>query len=293
MKLKFTAHQKTVLRLHLSNRISLAQAHECLNHLETSAAGRCIQECSTKKIETALEAVERWRAEPLRHCVTLADRRYPIVLRSLSDPPLVLYGQGGWQTLGKPAVALVGARQCTPGASAHTFELACAIAKQGWCVVSGLARGIDTAAHRGALASGVPGSTVAVLGTGIDVMYPPENASLAHQIVDSGGLLLTEFALGSAPLARHFPQRNRIVAALSRATIVAQAALRSGSMITARLAAEMGREVLAVPGRPDEALSEGPNELIRQGAGLLACVGDLWSAFSVCAQMSTRSHETS
>lgn len=233
----------------------------------------------------ATERLEHWLDQPQTHCITSGHDQYPAALRAVHDAPLVLYGLGSWQVFDKPAVALVGARRCTGRAAAHTFRLAREIASHGWCVVSGLARGVDAAAHRGALASGVPASTIAVLGTGIDLTYPPENASLASQIVASGGLLLTEFALGSPPLARHFPQRNRIVAALARATIVMQATRRSGSMITARLAADFGREVLAVPGAPGDALSEGPNELIRQGAALLEHAGDLWGAFGLCDQM--------
>ncbi|MCD8504009.1 MAG: DNA-processing protein DprA [Burkholderiaceae bacterium] len=234
----------------------------------------------------AMAQVFRWLSEPSAHCITIAHQQYPGVLRTLIDPPPVLYGLGDWQLFDKPAVAIVGARRCTPRAAAHAWGLAREIARQGWCVVSGLARGIDTAAHKGALASGVAASTIAVLGSGVDVTYPPENAALANQIVGSGGLLISEFRLGSPPLAKHFPQRNRIVAALGRATIVVQARIRSGSMITARLAGEMGREVLAVPGAPGDPLAEGPHELIRQGAALLENVDDLWSVFGLCAQMS-------
>lgn len=258
----FTSYQKTIL-----------QQHWCKG---TRASANRL----------AMTELLRWLEQPATHCTTVAHEHYPSVLHTLTDPPPVLYGLGHWQVFDKPAVAIVGARHCTPRAAAHAFGLAREIASQGWCVVSGLARGIDTAAHKGALASGVPASTMAVLGCGIDIIYPPENAPLADQIVQSGGLLLSEFRLGSPPLAKHFPQRNRIVAALGRATIVAQAKRRSGSMITARLAAEMGREVLAVPGAPGDPLAEGPHELIRQGAGLLETVDDLWSTFGLCAQMS-------
>jgi len=210
-----------------------------------------------------------------------SDLCYPALLREIHDPPKVLYAKGDIQVLSKPAVAIVGSRRCTPRARALAFSLARDIASRGWCVVSGLARGIDTAAHQGALAAGVCGSTIAVFGAGIDVVYPPENVQLASSIVDAGGLLLSPFARGAPPLAKHFPQRNRIVAGLGRATIVVQAALASGSMITARLAADMGREVLAVPGQPGDQLSQGTHALIRQGAGLLEGVDDLWAAFGL------------
>ena len=213
--------------------------------------------------------------------VTLAQEQYPVALRMLPDAPPVLYSRGSWQALDKPAVTIVGARQSTPEGEAFAFELAKEAAKRDWCVVSGLARGIDGAAHRGALASGKPSCTIAVLATGIDVVYPTRHTALADQIVEAGGLLLTEFEPGSKPLAHHFLQRNRIVAALGRATLVVQAARRSGSMMTARLALELGRDVLAVPGAPGDPLVAGPHELIRQGAGLIESAQDLWASFGL------------
>lgn len=285
MTLNFSAYQNIILQLHLAKNFSLRQAHQCLIEPEAPAARKRLQRLHNTSNHAAVTQLMHWLDKPATHCVTFGHETYPALLRTLSDPPLVLYGRGSWTVFDKPAVAIVGARRCSPQAAAYTFKLARDIASQGWCVVSGLARGIDTAAHEGALASGVSGSTIAVLGTGIDRVYPPESSALAHQMVESGGLLLSEFPLGSAPLPAHFPQRNRIVAALGRATIVAQAALRSGSMITARLAAEMGREVLAVPGKPGDPLSEGPHELIRQGAGLMEQVDDLWRTFALCAQM--------
>lgn len=219
----------------------------------------------------------------------LSHPHYPALLRTMVDPPPLLHAQGDLRALDKPAVAIVGSRRCSASASALAFDLARDVASRGWCVVSGLARGIDTAAHRGALAAGVPGSTIAVFGTGIDVVYPPENAALARSIVATGGLLLTALAPGSPPLARHFPQRNRIVAGLSRAVVIVQAARASGSMITARLAAELGRDVLAVPGRAGDSLSAGTHDLIRQGAGLLETVDDLWAAFGLYHQSTDQS----
>lgn len=233
---------------------------------------------------TSLHAVAHWQAHngrPIAHCVTVGHEQYPVALRSLADAPLVLYGHGNWRALDKPAVTIVGARQCSAQGQALAFELAKNVAARGWCVVSGLARGIDAAAHRGALASGRPSSTIAVLGTGIDVVYPSLHRDLARQIVSAGGLLLTEFGLGAKPLARHFPQRNRLVAALGRATVVVQATVRSGSMMTARMAGEFGRDVLAVPGLPTDPLAGGPHELIRDGAGLLESVNDLWASFGL------------
>ena len=213
--------------------------------------------------------------------LTLADEDYPVLLRTMPKPPGRLYARGDLGLLSKPAVAIVGSRCCSASARTMAYNLARDIASCGWCVVSGLARGVDTAAHQGALASGVQGSTVAVFGTGIDVVYPVQNTKLAHAIVDAGGLWLTAFSPGTRPLPAHFPQRNRIVAGLARATIVVQAKRASGSMITARMAADMGREVLAVPGRATDPLAAGTHDLIRQGAGLLESADDLWAAFGL------------
>lgn len=228
-------------------------------------------------------------AEPLS-IIRLArdDKDYPALLHTLSDPPAWLQAKGSLAALQKPAVAVVGSRRCDARAWTLAFALSREVASRGWCVVSGLARGIDTAAHKGALASGVPGSTIAVFGTGIDVVYPRENAELACSIVNAQGLLLSPFALGTPPLARHFPQRNCIVAGLGLAAIVVQAAIASGSMITARLAADLGREVLAVPGPPGDPLSAGPHALIRQGAALLESAADLWSVFGLYHHITER-----
>jgi DNA processing protein len=296
--MKLSEDQKALVLLHLGAELTPRQAHklfhmvpharELLNPaedqwshwLEPGMAAR-MKACLDPKRQAAFDRLLVWARQPDRHCLTLGHERYPAVLRMLIDAPMVLYGQGDWGVWDKPALAIVGARRCSDDAYALAYQLAYDAASRGWCVVSGLARGIDTAAHQGALASGASGSTIAVMGCGLDLVYPAQNAALARQIVASAGLLLSEFSLGSAPLPRHFPQRNRLVAAIGRATVVVQAARRSGSMITARLAAEMGREVFAVPGRPTDPLSEGPHELIRQGAGLLVGIEDLWRALGL------------
>lgn len=211
--------------------------------------------------------------------LTLESEHYPALLRTIHEPPPRLYARGDVNVLRKPAVAMVGSRRCSPSARSLAYALASDVVRRGWCVVSGLARGIDTAAHEGALAAG--GSTVAVFGAGIDVVYPPENARLAARIAQNGGLLISPFDVGTPPSAHHFPQRNRIVAGMTSATVVVQAARASGSMITARLAADMGREVLAVPGRAGDSLSAGTHDLIRQGAALLERVDDLWAVFGL------------
>jgi len=214
-----------------------------------------------------LAATLAWRAGAAgRRLMVLGDDDYPPALLHSADPPLLLYLQGDAGLLCRPSLAIVGSRQ--PSAqgrdSAHRF--ARELASQGWTIVSGLAAGIDAAAHEGALATG--GQTIAVVGTGIDLVYPPRHRALAQRISEQG-LLVSELALGAPPLAAHFPQRNRIIAGLSRGTLVIEAALRSGSLITARLAAECGREVMAVPGSILSPQSAGCHALIRQGAALV------------------------
>ncbi|MGQ9512351.1 DNA-processing protein DprA [Thermodesulfitimonas sp.] len=194
--------------------------------------------------------------------VTLADEDYPAPLREIPDPPAALFYRGSL-VAGEVAVAIVGTRRCSHYGRVVAEELAGEIAGAGVAVVSGLARGVDAAAHRGALAAG--GRTIAVLGTGFDTCYPRENRQLLEEIA-SRGLVLTEFPLGMPPEPWHFPVRNRIIAGLSQAVVVVEAGRRSGALITADLALEQGREVMAVPGNITNPLSFGPNWLLKQGA---------------------------
>lgn len=200
---------------------------------------------------------------------------YPRLLAALDTPPPVLTWRGDLALLGQGAVALVGARNASAGACRLAREYGGALAARGYAVVSGLARGIDAAAHRGALAAmGHGGGTIGVIASGIDVTYPPEHAELQEEVA-TRGLLLAEMPPGTEPLARHFPFRNRIIAGLAAGTVVVEAAPRSGSLITARLAAEAGREVMAVPGSPLDSRSRGCNELIREGAVLVQSADDI------------------
>jgi DNA processing protein len=210
-------------------------------------------------------------AEAGARIVTLEDPEYPRLLRELGDAPLYLIAKGE-PLLEGPAIAIVGARRATPYGLDAARQLAAGLADAGIAVVSGLARGIDGAAHEGALAG--RGRTVAVLGSGIDVIYPAEHTELAARIV-AEGTLLSEHLVGTAPLPTHFPARNRILAGMTQGTIVIEAAERSGSLITARLANECGREVFAVPGRIDSPLSAGAHLLIRDGATLVRNVDDI------------------
>jgi len=202
----------------------------------------------------------------------LADEHYPAWLRTIPDPPPVLYCDGSLEPGDRQAVAIVGSRQATPYGLRVTDALARELSALGFTIVSGFARGIDAAAHRAALASG--GRTVAVLGCGLDVDYPSGHASLRAEIAGSGAVL-TEFAPGTAPFATNFPRRNRIISGLALGVVVVEAAEDSGSLITARLALEQGREVFAVPGPIDTPTSRGPHGLLKQGAKLVETVNDI------------------
>jgi DNA processing protein len=191
------------------------------------------------------------------------DPRYPSLLKETYDPPLVLFFRGDPSLLAGPTVGIVGARGADPGAAAWTAGMAAVLAASGFVVASGLARGIDEAAHRGAIEGG--GRTAAVLGTGLDTVYPPENRALAVRIAETG-LLLTELPPGSEPLRAHFPRRNRILAGLCSAVVIAQASEKSGAMITARLALEAGREVLVLAAPPWDPRFAGNRKLAREGA---------------------------
>lgn len=209
--------------------------------------------------------------------VCWTDPEYPARLRAIADPPLVLAVRGGLDAPDVPAVAIVGARRASPYGRRIAEELATGLAQAGVTVVSGLAAGIDSAAHAGAL--GGHGRTVAVLATGIDQVYPRWNAPLAARVVEAGALL-SEFSCGTPPLRHHFPRRNRIVAGLAVATVVVEAAARSGSLITARCALDEGREVFAVPGPLGVPLHEGPHALIREGAVLVRSADDVLDAIA-------------
>src|SRR5881397_939796 len=204
--------------------------------------------------------------------LNLGDERYPELLRAIYDPPAVLYCDGSVEPGDRQAVAIVGSRQATPYGLRITETLAGELSALGFTILSGFARGIDAAAHRAALAAG--GRTIAVLGCGLDVDYPPGHASLHAEIAGSGAVL-TEFAPGTPPRATNFPRRNRIISGLALGVVVVEAAEDSGSLITARLALEQGREVFAVPGPIDVPTSQGPHGLLKQGATLVETVDDI------------------
>ncbi len=224
--------------------------------------------------ELELKKIERYHYRV--YCYKESD--YPAVLKKISDPPPVLYARGQFEYGDDVAVAIIGTRNPTP-LGAHTArELAGNLSRQGLTIVSGMARGIDSEGHRGALEAG--GRTIAVLGSGIDVPYPPENESLLEEIV-ARGAVISEFPLGTEPYAKNFPARNRIISGLSLGVIVVEAAQDSGSLITAGFALEQGREVFAVPGNIANESSKGPHKLIKQGAKLIESYMDVLTELAI------------
>jgi DNA processing protein len=213
-----------------------------------------------------------WADEDGHSILTPSSSDYPALLKEIPGPPDRLYVDGQVDALHLPALAIVGSRNPTEQGRQTAYEFARHLGRAGFCIVSGLAQGIDTAAHEGALDGG--GQTVAFLGHGVDQVYPAANRSLAARIVGNGALC-TEFPLGASPRREHFPQRNRLISGLSLGTIVVEAARKSGSLITARLASEQGREVFAIPGSIHNPLSRGCHQLIRQGAKLVESAADI------------------
>jgi len=226
-----------------------------------------------QRIERELTAIERKQIDVR----TILDSSYPTRLRMIPDPPPVLYVSGTLNQSDELAVAVVGARRATASGRLVTESLANGLAGAGLTIVSGLARGVDAAAHRGALAAG--GRTIAVLGCGIGQTYPPEHERLRHEIEDRGAIL-SELPFDAPPHSGHFPRRNRIISGLSLGVVVTEATIDSGSLITARLAAEQGREVFAVPGFVKSETSRGTNALIKEGAALIECAQDVVDAIA-------------
>lgn len=220
-----------------------------------------------------VERVLAWCAEgDRRGWLSIGDERYPPSLLQTADPPLLLYFAGRVELLRSRCIAIVGSRNPTAQGADNARAFARDLARAGYTIVSGMALGVDAAAHVGALSA--PGPTIAVVGTGLDQVYPKGNRELAQRIAETG-LLVSEFALGTAPLPPNFPQRNRIIAGLSAGTLVVEAALQSGSLITAAQAADAGREVFAIPGSVHSPQSRGCHALIRQGAKLVETVRDV------------------
>ena len=220
----------------------------------------------------AIAPTLNWLQKDNAHVVTLANSTYPKKLLEISNPPAVLYAIGNLHWLNHPSIAMVGSRSATPQGEKNAEEFAASLCHFGLCVVSGMALGIDGAAHRGTLKAN--GATIAVVGTGLDIVYPARHRNLAHQIAERG-LIISEFPLGTPSKAQNFPRRNRLISGLSLGCLVVEANIESGSLITARLATEQGREVFAIPGSIHSPVAKGCHQLIKQGAKLVENTQDI------------------
>lgn len=247
------------------------RAIEALPELARRGGGRAISAYPKGKAEDEIAAIEKSGAMLL--FVQVAP--YPSLLAATEDAPPILIARGHAVLFDRPGVGIVGARNASAAGIRFTRELAAGLSQRGYCIVSGLARGIDAAAH----AAGLEGGTIACVAGGIDVPYPPENESL-YKSIGEQGLLLSEQPLGTVPQGRHFPRRNRVIAGLSLGVLVVEAAMKSGSLITANIATGIGREVMAVPGSPLDPRSHGCNHLIRNGATLVQSVDDVIEAMT-------------
>ena len=235
-----------------------------------------------KSLELAHEEMSKAAGLDIQ-VVAMEDMEYPARLKQIYDPPLVLYVRGNVESLNRAGIAVIGTRHPTPYGIGMAERLSCDLAARGLVIFSGLARGVDSAAHRGAVSA--KGKTVAVFGTGVDVVYPKENSRLSDQILSFGGALVSEFPLNTFPAPQNFPIRNRIISGMSFAVLVVEAAEYSGTRITARCALEQGRDVYAVPGNVTNKNSWGPNTLIKQGAHLVATWEDVWEELPADVQL--------
>lgn len=237
---------------------------------------------------TAVDRDCQWVAASERHhIVCYSDHHYPALLKAIDHPPPVLFVKGNLDILSSPQIAMVGSRHPSVSGLALAKQFSEALVEAGLCITSGLATGIDGASHQAAIKAG--GKTVAVFGTGVDRIYPVRHRRLAAEIVESEGALVSEFPLGTAPLPRHFPQRNRIVSGLSYGVLVVEAAINSGSLHTARWALEQGREVFTIPGSIHNPVARGCHQLLRDGAKLVECVEDILEELPIQVKASTTS----
>ena len=233
---------------------------------------------------TRVDLALRWLEDPGNRIISLADAAYPRLLLEITDPPPLLYVKGDSGLLNHAALAVVGSRNATPQGSANAEAFARELSDGGFTVISGIALGIDAAAHRGGLAGA--SSSLAVVGTGLDIVYPARNRDLAHQLAAQGALV-SEFPLGTPALSGNFPRRNRLISGLARGCLIVEAALRSGSLITARYALEQGREVFAIPGSIHSPLSKGCHQLIKQGAKLVESSNDILEELGAAVRVQT------
>jgi DNA processing protein len=240
------------------------------------------EQLASETLKERLRLSLKWLEGKDNHLMTLADSDYPRTLLETADPPPILFLKGRRELLSATGIAIVGSRNATPQGVQNAEAFAKTLSDAGLTIISGMALGIDTAAHRGGLAG--RGSTIAVVGTGLDLVYPARNKTLAHDISERG-VLVSEFSLGTPAIAANFPRRNRIISGLSRGVLVVEAALQSGSLITARQAGEQGREVFAIPGSIHSPFSKGAHELIKQGAKLVDDAADILSELQLTPHM--------
>ncbi|MDP2760506.1 MAG: DNA-processing protein DprA [Sideroxyarcus sp.] len=261
--------QRKLLQAFGSPSAVLQQSQSVLSQYVRQAVAHAIAEGID---ETFVTTAGSWLDDPLNHILTLADADYPQALLNIADPPLLLYVKGRLDLLNAASLAIVGSRNATTQGLRNAEAFAKSASGAGLCVISGLAQGIDAAAHRGGLQA--KGASVAVVGTGLDKVYPASNRELAHQLAQQG-CLVSEFPLGTPPLPANFPRRNRIISGLSLGCLVVEASLQSGSLITARMALEQGRDVFAIPGSIHSPQSKGCHSLIKQGAKLVERAQDI------------------
>ena len=253
-----------------------AASHGTLSGIVGETLARALRAAPDGELQARIDAALDWLAAPDQHLLSWAHPAYPPALLESGDAPIVLYAKGRLELLSRPAIAMVGSRNCSQGGADTAEAFAQAFAERGVVVVSGLAQGIDAASHVGALrvSGDDAATTIAVIGTGIDRVYPAGNKVLAHSIAGRG-LMLSEFPLGTPPLPANFPQRNRIISGLSLGVLVVEASMASGSLITARFAGEQGREVFAIPGSIHSTFHKGCHHLIKQGAKLVETAADV------------------
>lgn len=249
-----------------------------LQEVVTPPIARALLAAPSAATLALIEQTRIWAAQNGNHVFTLADADYPSALLEIHDPPILLYAKGRKDLLSHPSIAIVGSRNASAQGISNAEQFAASLSLSGLTIISGLALGIDTAAHQGALqalqTTVNAGSTIAVIGTGMDIVYPARNRELAHRIAEHG-CIISEYPLGMPAIAANFPRRNRIISGLARGVLVVEAALQSGSLITARMAAEQGRDMFAIPGSIHSPLTKGCHLLIKQGAKLVETAQDI------------------
>lgn len=249
-----------------------AAGFSALQKLVSERVARALSTPPSEETKALIDKTLAWTVQAGNRVLTLADADYPKALLDIADPPLILYAKGRLELLSSPSIAIVGSRNATTQGVVTAEKFSESLSQAGLSIISGMALGIDTAAHQGGLRGS--GSTVAVIGTGADIVYPARNRALAHQIA-AGGCIISEYPLGMPAIASNFPRRNRIISGLAQGVLVIEAAAQSGSLITARMAAEQGRDVFAIPGSIHSPLSKGCHLLIKQGAKLVESAQDI------------------